>query len=208
MIKLCTKTAAFLLVLATVFMLCACDISGSDGSENTPIHIADLELFINDFDDGNGNDVMFSYKNNSKYTISRLNIALKPKEFDEELFEAVFAEIKTAGADASANWDLTAVQIVAVAAAKSGMSDDKIIDLSREIVKESFKYFALISDDIPSGEISEESEFYALGYEELNDTSELSKLEITELSFRYIDASGEGHVVTYDYKSKKYSVSE
>ena len=203
-LKLCRKAAFLCIILIVILAFSACEvhegmgiegavIGGNDRSEDTKVKVEEFEFKVKDFNNGYRSEMLFSCKNNSKYTVEWVQVTLKPKKLDGLAFGKYLAENKDS--EAAAVW-------------YRDLSDEEIIARLQKRMEDQYYYRCIIYDEIPPGEISKENRIYANGYEELKDISQRENLDLVALSFRYTDEKGEEHKVIYDYKSGRYRVSK
>ncbi|MCM1547856.1 MAG: hypothetical protein NC034_05830 [Ruminococcus sp.] len=134
-------------------------------------------------DDGR-RDVMFSFTNNSDYTITYYSLRLRPKSGTKK---EDFDKFKDFDVNYPDDWDVDFVFLDAEYGDDDAYADGE----SEEFVK--------------PGETSEKEEVHRNNIMYVRDIEIYNMMEPDILTIQYIDKDDKEHKLNYDYKNKKYN---
>lgn len=179
------KLKKILFFIASGCMLAAITGCGESGAvKSAAIEIEDLDLSVEEVVNDGEREVMFSYTNNSDYTITYYSLRFIPKSGTKK---EDFDKFKDFGKWYPDDWDVDYVFLDAEYGDDDAYEDGE----SEEFIK--------------PGETSEKEGVSRNNVMYVRDIEIYNMMEPDILTIQYIDKDDKEHKINYDYKNKKYN---
>lgn len=180
----------FMAILVTISLVgCSSNSTSGGGGYSSPIKIDNLKVSVEELINDGQKDVMFWFENDSKYTITYLQIryVVKPEVTKEDI---------------AAKYDYTL-----------GLGDDYTVDqvFMDGIIGDQYPDTSAGDKDavsIKPGETSPKVELHRNNVMYVRDIDEFNNMQPDVMTVRYLDKDGAEHTVYYNYSAQKYNEQE